>query len=55
MDAMHPDFVGDLVDGCGGENGASAGCPFAWDVDALGHGTHVAGAVPCPLRRLGWF
>jgi subtilisin family serine protease len=45
LDAGHPDLRGDAVDGCKFEDSfAPAGCPFNWQQDLVGHGTHVAGA-----------
>lgn len=46
VDATQPDLKVNRLDGCKYEDmEAPGGCPFKWDEDALGHGTHVAGII----------
>lgn len=51
----HPDLGANALSGCGMSAGASLSpaaaaafadtCPFEWDADVVGHGSHVAGTI----------
>jgi subtilisin family serine protease len=46
IDTMHPDIRNNSLDGCKFEDlNAPGGCPFPWNEDIFGHGTHVAGVI----------
>jgi subtilisin family serine protease len=32
---------------------APGGCPFLWDGDIVGHGTHVSGTIGAPANGVG--
>ena len=46
IDTQHPDLQDNSLDGCKFEDlRAPGGCPFSWNEDIIGHGTHVAGII----------
>ncbi|GBF91555.1 serine protease [Raphidocelis subcapitata] len=56
VDAAHPEFVHgpSSLDGCKAEDSeAPAGCPFPWNSDITGHGTHVSGIIGAPKNGKG--
>lgn len=54
LDIGHPDLLNNSIDGCKYEDEfAPAGCPFIYNQDFVGHGTHIGGTIAAQKNGRG--